>query len=115
MVLSGKLISANFEIDYRTIEDCNQFLANADQNRDKGFKKAFQAVNEAVKDQLYQAKHNSVTDPHLNHETTTTTTIIPIQPQTEPILALPPSVEELKAEQVRLSVSYGVGALSNNN
>ena len=114
LVLSGQLISANFEIDYRTIEDCNQFLANADQNRDKGFKKAFQAVNETVKSQLHQTRSAS-TSVSLNNETTTATTIIPLQPQTEPILALPPSVEELKAEQVRLSVSYGVGALSNNN
>lgn len=114
LVLSGQLISANFEIDYRTIEDCNQFLANVDQNRDKGFKKAFQAVNETVKSQLHQMRSASAS-ASLNNETTTATTIIPIQPQTEPILALPPSVEELKAEQVRLSVSYGVGALSNNN
>lgn len=114
LVLSGQLISANFEINYRTIEDCNQFLANTDQNRDKGFKKAFQAVNETVKSQLHQTRSAS-TSASLNNEPTTATTIIPIQPQTEPILALPPSVEELKAEQVRLSVSYGVGALSNNN
>lgn len=114
LVLSGQLISANFEIDYRTIEDCNQFLANADQNRDKGFKKAFQAVNDAVKNQLHQTR-STFTSTSLNNETTTATTIIPLQPQTEPILALPPSVEELKAEQVRLSVSYGIGALSNNN
>ena len=115
LVLSGQLISANFEIDYKTIENCNQFLANADQHRDKGFKKAFQAVNEAVKDQLHQARHLSGTNTPPNNEPATVTTIIPLQPQTEPILALPPSVEELKAEQVRLSVSYGIGALSNNN